>query len=64
MKAPDLPEEKPSAPDKRDYTGSADYLADSIKTRQSAWHAAHRLASEIPGFSGRAKHLAVSLLLA
>lgn len=33
MKAPDLPEEKPSARDKADYTGAADFLADSIKSR-------------------------------
>lgn len=33
MKTPDLPEEKPSVRDKRDYTGSADFLADEIRAR-------------------------------
>lgn len=36
MKTPDLPEERPSACDKRDFTGVVDSLADSIKTRLQA----------------------------
>lgn len=36
MKAPDLPEEKPSAPDNADYTGASDFLANAIKARIQA----------------------------
>jgi len=32
-------------------------------SRENEWRRAHRIAREIPGFSGRAKRLAISLLL-
>jgi len=52
MKTPDLPEEKPSAPNKRDYNPGA------------RWQVAHALARLIPLLPAPEKTAAGSLLLA